>query len=864
MSIRFRVLALVAAVSLLAGGCGGSEPATNRVPPVDTTNLSPTETPVPPTTTAVAPASSAVPTKAPAARAMIATDTPSPSQASTTPGPTAESSQPLASRTAPNSNAPVAAGPVVDVPLGSPPILDGVLEPDEWAGTFQDKLSDGGELFLTHDGKYLYVGLRAGAKGSGVGSICIDRGGQVAILHSSAALGTAIYERQGAEWQQIQDFSWRCRDTGSSAAAQRERSAFLEAEGWLANNGRMGVPEEVEYQIAIPEGPLRLAVAFLGSPSFDSVAAWPRDLGDDCRNIKLITGPTPQRLQFSPQTWTSVSPAAASSMAPGDVTRTVVTYGELMNGSPPNSPVDEVAFLMPEAAAPSERAFEGRLELFGEDTNGGIEILRGDLGPEAAHLPEFDYAFVQSGSYLVPAKRGQIIADHPNWNVIIGPGRVWKENGDQGYSRASFPFALVWKGSNATFNGTMTFLFDEMNVSRVWYQITQETTSYTRANFWGLLEAAYHPEPVPDAAQIRAAFDQELADRFPTQSIDQLAQDYPGVDVSAFGRGVSPEHRTMYGFVINGVDYVGECRTRAGPYAYCDWMRATSYSTAKSAFVSVALMRLAQEYGPEVAGLLIKDFVPEYAQSPGDWERVTFNHTIDMATGNYRSAGYMTDEDGQQMGEYWDAQPYANRIAAAFDWPHSAEPGTQWVYRTSDTFILTRALHNYVQSQEGPAADIFEYVVKEVYEPLRIGPGAHTTMRTADDNWQGQPEGGYGLWWIQDDIAKIATLLHNGGKLNGEQLLHPDLLAAAMQQDPNDRGVDIDRRRKYNNAFWAQSYGPADVIDCDIRVPQMLGVSGNVVALMPNGSTYYYFSDNQEFTWDAAVRESNKIVPHCP
>jgi hypothetical protein len=120
------------------------------------------------------------------------------------------------------------------------------------------------------------------------------------------------------------------------------------------------------------------------------------------------------------------------------------------------------------------------------------------------------------------------------------------------------------------------------------------------------------------------------------------------------------------------------------------------------------------------------------------------------------------------------------------------------------------------------------------------------------------------LWWIQDDIAKIATLLHNGGKLNDEQLLHPDLLLAAVQQDPNDRGVDIDRRRKYNNAFWAQCYDQADGFDCEFWVPQMLGVSGNVVALMPNGSTYYYFGDNQQFTWDAAIRESDKIAPHCP
>ena len=84
---------------------------------------------------------------------------------------------------------------------------------------------------------------------------------------------------------------------------------------------------------------------------------------------------------------------------------------------------------------------------------------------------------------------------------------------------------------------------------------------------------------------------------------------------------------TWYGVVVNGVNYLGGCQTRFGIYPYCESMRATSYSTAKSAFVSVALMRLAQQYGPEVADLLIKDYVPEYAASPGDWERVTFNHT---------------------------------------------------------------------------------------------------------------------------------------------------------------------------------------------------------------------------------------------
>jgi hypothetical protein len=561
---------------------------------------------------------------------------------------------------------------------------------------------------------------------------------------------------------------------------------------------------------------------------------------------------------------TNTAPAATLVSGTGKVDRSLLTFDDLVNGFDYDSPVDESALTLPAEAAPPVNIFEGRLELIGEDEAGHMQVVRGELDAGYASLPEFDLEFVQSGGYLIPARRGLIITSHPIWNYILEPGRAWQESGDQGYTRASFPFALVVKGGNAAFNGTLTFLFDGQNISKAWYQITQETTTSTRANFWGLLEAAYHPGTIQDAEKIKSDFTEELANRFPTKPIQALAQDYPEVDLSAFGRGVTPEHMTWFGFVIGGVNYLGGCQTRFGVYPYCEWMRATSYSTAKSAFVSLALMRLAQKYGPEVANLLIKDYVPEYASSPGDWSRATFNNTLDMSTGNYVSPGYMADEDGPKMGEFFSAQPYAARIALAFDWPNSNQPGRQWVYRTSDTFILTRAMHNYLQSQEGAGADIFEFVVDEVYRPLGLGPGAFSTMRTADNDWQGQAEGGYGLWWIPDDIAKIATLLKDqAGQIEGVQVLDPDILKAALQQDPEDRGVQIDRQRMYNNAFWANRYTKSDGYDCEFWVPQMLGVSGNVVALMPNGSTYYYFSDNQEFTWDAALRESDRLIPFC-
>jgi CubicO group peptidase (beta-lactamase class C family) len=544
--------------------------------------------------------------------------------------------------------------------------------------------------------------------------------------------------------------------------------------------------------------------------------------------------------------------------------RTLLTAAALTDGFEFDSPLDESALTPPEESAPPAHIFEGCLELIGEQDGGHIQILRGELGTEYASLPEFDFEFVQADGWLIPVRRGNLIADHPVWNIILEPGRVWQETGDAGLSRASLPFALTVKGGNATFNGTLTFLFDDQHVSKVWYQVTQETTSHTRANMWGLLDAVYRPGAVTGSEKIRADFAAELSARMQVKPIEVLAEDYPGVDVSAFGRGVTPEHMTWYGVVVDGVNYIGGCETRFGRYPYCESMRATSYSTAKSAFASVALMRLAQIYGVDVPGLLIRDYVPEYAASAGDWEQVTFNDTLDMSTGNYVSAGFMVDDDSDKMGEFFGAQPYTERINEAFSAPHQADPGNRWVYRTSDTFILSRAMQNYLQSQQGSNADIYEFVVDEVYRPLRLGPGAFTTMRTADDNWQGQAEGGYGQWWIPDDIAKVGTfLIHDDGAINGEQILHPNLLAASLQQDPDDRGVRIDSQRMYNNSFWANHYTTINGFDCEFWVPQMLGVSGNVVALFPNGITYYYFSDNREFTWDAALRESDKLIPLC-
>ena len=545
--------------------------------------------------------------------------------------------------------------------------------------------------------------------------------------------------------------------------------------------------------------------------------------------------------------------------------RELLRYEQLFGDFDPASPIAEEALLPVRNAQDALHKFEGRLILHGEEQAGSIEVLQGspDLAALFSRLPHFDFEFVQEAGYLVPVQRGLIIAENSDWNIILEPGRVWSEAGDRGFSRASFPFALIPKGSNATFVGTMSFLFNEESVSKVWYQVTQEASFSTRLNMWGLVEAEMQGYTVEDSESIREAFALERQQRFPTKPIEELANDYPEVDSSHFGVGLSAASRNWMGVVADGVNYVSECHTRFGLYPYCESMRSPSYSTAKSFFIGIAMMRMAQKYGPEVLDLLVRDYLPETAESPGDWSAVTFEDVWDMATGNFESAGDMVDEEQFDTDPFWGEDYYAGKIAAALNWPNGAEPGTVWVYRTMDTFILSAALSNFLKTQEGPSADLYEFVVEEVYKPIGMSPGSLTVLRTRDNDWMGLPLGGLGQWWIADDFAKIASLLQNEGRHEDEQILHAETLQASLFRDPENMGLVMRGNQRYNNSFWGSPYG-GSAYGCEFWTAQALGISGIVVSLMPNGVTYYYASDDQQFTWDVAVRAADRISAFCP
>ena len=199
---------------------------------------------------------------------------------------------------------PISPDPIITIPNGNPADLDGTISADEWKNAKQESFSDGSELLLMHNEGYLYLGIRANTPGMIVGNIFIDQNDQVSIFHSSAALGTAIYEKRSDGWEQIQAFSWRCRSANNSPSAKAEREAFFQQEHWLANNSRMGTPQELEYKIAMPEGSLRIAATFTRASETSTRIYWPTSLEDD--STVQPQGEYPTTMQFSPTTWMAI------------------------------------------------------------------------------------------------------------------------------------------------------------------------------------------------------------------------------------------------------------------------------------------------------------------------------------------------------------------------------------------------------------------------------------------------------------------------------------------------------------------------------------------------------------------------------
>jgi hypothetical protein len=235
-----------------------------------------------------------------------------------------------------------------------------------------------------------------------------------------------------------------------------------------------------------------------------------------------------------------------------------------------------------------------------------------------------------------------------------------------------------------------------------------------------------------------------------------------------------------------------------------------------------------------------------------------------------------------------DVLAYTTKIGNAFKYfsSNSVTPGTVWVYHTSDSFMLASAMQYFLRSNTTSSNDLMSYLDTNVYIPLTLSAGMMNIMRT--DNAQtgttttGYPLGGYGMFFNQDDIVKIAKFMNTGtGAINGTQTIDPTRLQDSLFRSSSpglvasDSGfypsyyynsAPVANTNHYQNDVWEKTYTPTEYssFTCSFNAPYMSGYGGNTVTMFPNGAIYYMFGDGGEFWQDNAAVEINKLASMCP
>lgn len=552
-----------------------------------------------------------------------------------------------------------------------------------------------------------------------------------------------------------------------------------------------------------------------------------------------------------------------------------LTFQDLFGGSRPAGLVDNSAFMPPEDAAPPHHAFAYQLTMAETEMASDKAMLsqRRYHNLRADLFPGVDVSFVSKNGDLIPLERDLIRAPDGDsyWDLTVSPGKVWSVPGDKGFSRGVFPFELSNVLENDTHHGLATFVYDDTGIGPIRFQIAVETKNFVVPDTFdasGIIDAQLRPLPDGQAEPAIAAYAREVADQLPLRAWSDLPGSIPKALLVDVAKGVCSDTEIVSGLVIDGEIYATPCRTRAGNFPLPRGMKFGIWSATKTAFGTVACLRLAQITGEDPRNARIADLIPE-AKGLKRWSQITIGHCLNMATGIGTAAPFREDTHilsdyilddknaaADQLSQlsydhYFDwflaySQTEKNEAALACD-AYPWGPDEVARYRDQDLYLAGAAMDAWYKQRCGADKRLWHLVRDEVYGPARIHhPVKFETIE--DDPARIVPLTDAGLLMTMDNIARLGQLIHDAGRVGDEQLLQPDLLAEVF--DPHrKKGLPTGRWTsvgisQYYTGTWHMPY-LSDRSE-DLWLPTMVGYGGQMIQILPNGMTAFRFGHDPD------------------
>jgi len=211
----------------------------------------------------------------------------------------------------------------------------------------------------------------------------------------------------------------------------------------------------------------------------------------------------------------------------------------------------------------------------------------------------------------------------------------------------------------------------------------------------------------------------------------------------------------------------------------------TAYSISKSFTATAAGFAIEEGYFQLDTKLI--DIFPEFRPTRPDakLEKVTIRHLLTMSAGKDVSL-FADKSKNQWKKDFFDAKWYAD------------PDDRRWKYISENIYMVCAAI------QRTTGQTVTEFLTPRLYEPLGF-----SKIPFWETDSEGLEAGGWGMFLTTEDIAKFIRCYHQGGMLDGKQII-PEWWAreAVKKQGDSMRYHEKDSCAGYCCCFWRNAAVP--------------------------------------------------------
>ena len=468
-------------------------------------------------------------------------------------------------------------------------------------------------------------------------------------------------------------------------------------------------------------------------------------------------------------------------------------------------------------------------------------------------LPYFSLEIVEKDGEIIPSNTGLISTNHPLWNIQFGEGKGYFDK-NLNVSVILLPFSLMHKNANCVHTGISIFSLDEQKESsNIIFQVASETCSYYKFDYVSIYKGKF-----AGSSDKNIELSKNISNAVEKKSFEELYDVY-NIKANSFAdsRYFSAENVTIFGLIDGKKYYQSVCNTRLGSNIFCDQIVLPSYSLAKSVAGTLSLSLINDAF-EDISQYNVSDLIPECNMRK--WSDVTIENLSDMSTGQYFSTNFDYDESSLATTNFlFRADSHKQKVKIACNsFPRKKKPGKYFIYHTTDTYLLGVALNSYLINNTS-YSDYFNDVLVPFFEEYNFSSVSKSSLRTNDENYNALT--GLGMYFSVNDLYNLSNIFHSIKNNSSKNIFLHDAL------NPNySNSLEAIKSANifYNNGFWSKVFDK-NLFGCkeDIWIPFMSGFGGITFAILPNGMSYYYFSDGYVYSWEDAVIAAHNMRSFC-